>query len=62
MSLSVEPVKRKPAPVELWVSITRYAQIYGVTRQTVSKWLGAGLLHAYRVGSVVRVRNIPPAR
>jgi hypothetical protein len=47
-------------PVEIWVSITRYAEIHAVSRPTVYKWLDAGLLSTYRVDGVVRVRNIPP--
>jgi hypothetical protein len=42
------------------VSITRYADIYGVSRPTVYKWLDAGLLIVYRVDGVVRVMNQPP--
>lgn len=45
---------------EQWVSISRYALIYGVSRRTVHKWLRAQLLETYRVGWLVRVRNQPP--
>jgi predicted site-specific integrase-resolvase len=47
---------------EVWVTITRYADIHGVSRPTVYKWLDAGLLVVYRVDGVVRVLNQPPDR
>jgi hypothetical protein len=45
---------------EVWVTITRYADIHGVSRPTVYKWMDAGLLIMYRVDGVVRVLNQPP--
>lgn len=43
-----------------WLSITDYAQTYGVERKTVYKWLEAGLLITYRVGRLIRVKHQPP--
>lgn len=43
-----------------WVTISSYADRFGVNRTTVYKWLGEGLLETYRVGALVRVRNVPP--
>jgi hypothetical protein len=43
-----------------WISVTRFAARYGVDRGTVYKWLGMQLLDIYRVGSLVRIRNLPP--
>jgi excisionase family DNA binding protein len=45
-----------------WVSVTTYARIYGVDRATVYKWLREKLLDTYRVGRVLRVRNLEPDR
>jgi excisionase family DNA binding protein len=46
----------KPAPeVRRWLSITAYAQRYGVHRNTVRKWIANGLLIAWRKGRTVRV-------
>lgn len=44
-----------------WVSIKEYAAIYGIHRNTVRKWIDNDLLLTYKVGTIVRVRNIPPA-
>jgi excisionase family DNA binding protein len=43
-----------------WLSITMYAATYGVSRPTVWKWLGSGLLTYYRVGRVIRIKDHPP--
>lgn len=43
-----------------WLSVTLYAEKYGVDRNTVYKWLKAGLLVSYRVESLVRIRNLQP--
>lgn len=43
-----------------WVSIKTYAQLNDVHRNTVTKWITAGLVTVYRVNRIVRVRNIPP--
>lgn len=44
-----------------WVSVSEYARIYGVDRATVYKWLKhGGILETYRVGSLRRVRHVPP--
>lgn len=45
---------------ERWISISRYAVIYGVSRPTVYKWLEAGLVEYLRVNRCVRVRNHKP--
>lgn len=45
---------------EVWISISRYAQLYGVSRPTVYKWLKAGLLQQYKVQRVIRVLNQDP--
>lgn len=50
----------KPQPE--WVSISRYAVLFGVNRRTVYKWLEGGLLVCWRVGRVVRIRKQPPNR
>lgn len=47
---------------ELWISISRYAELYGVSRPTVYKWLKAGLLEAWQVRKCVRIRNQQPRR
>lgn len=49
-----------PAPAESWISISRYAQLYGVSRPTVYKWLRAGLLETWKVRRCVRIRNQKP--
>lgn len=43
-----------------YVTVTEFARRYGVGRDTVHKWIGAGILRFYRVETVVRVRNLPP--
>lgn len=43
-----------------WVTVKRYALIYGIDRGTVYKWLRAGILDTYRVGTLRRIRNRPP--
>lgn len=50
-----------PAVPRLWVSITTYARIHGVSRPTVYKWLDADLLEYFREGGVVRIKNLPPS-
>jgi len=51
---------KSPRTPALWVSITRYAEIYGITRPTVYKWLRCGLIESYKVDDVIRLRNCPP--
>jgi len=48
------------APTSVWVSVTRYCELYDLDRKTVYKYLGAGLLRSWQVGRVLRVRNVPP--
>lgn len=51
---------------DAWLSVTDYAQAYGVDRSTVYKFLSAGILETYKVKLdgilVVRIRNLPPDR
>lgn len=53
--------RRADDPPPLWVSIRTYAQQHETTRQTVYKWIEAGLIDTWRVGQVIRVKNQPPA-
>ena len=48
------------AALSEWVTVKRYAVIYGIDRGTVYKWLRAGILDTYRVGTLRRIRNRPP--
>lgn len=50
----------QPAPVAIWVSVSRYCELYDVERKTVYKFLESGLLPSWQVGRVLRVRNMPP--
>ena len=50
----------RPAPPASWVSISQYARLYGLTRNTVYKLLGNRSLETYRVLKIVRIRNVPP--
>lgn len=43
-----------------WLSISAFARKYGIDRTTVYKWLSCELLLTYRVGNLLRVRNLPP--
>lgn len=53
--------RRATDPTSDWVSISDYARIYGVDRGTVYKWLEIpGTLETYSVGTLRRIRNIPP--
>lgn len=52
--------RRRSDPSAEWMSITRFAEKYAVHRKTVLKWLHADILLTYRVGSVLRVRDLPP--
>lgn len=53
-------VNAKEADDAPWLSISAFARRYGVDRGTVHKWLNQKLLDHYRVGLIVRVKNIPP--
>ena len=56
MTDRVERIRVSP-----WVSVSDYAWLYGVDRATVYKWLSVdGILDTYRVGSLRRIRNVPP--
>lgn len=43
-----------------WISITRYAQKYGIARHTLYKWMDAGIVEFFRVERCVRLRDRPP--
>lgn len=43
-----------------WITVTAYAQAYGVCRHTVYKWIREGLLDTYQVGKVRRLKKMPP--
>lgn len=46
-------------PVE-WLTVNEFADAYSVSRSTVHKWLRAEILEIYRVGALIRIRNLPP--
>jgi transposase-like protein len=62
---SSAPSRRRPTAD--WLSITQYADAYGVHRQTVRKWIdhsqngGAKILITWQIGTVVRIKNLPPS-
>jgi len=43
-----------------YVSISTFARIYGIDRGTVYKWLRAHMLETYKLGKVLRIRNLAP--
>lgn len=43
-----------------WISISRYAVLYGVSRTTVYKWIRAGMVERFQAEKVVRIRNQKP--
>jgi len=43
-----------------WVSISAYARIHGLHRNTVAKWVKLEAVEYWRKGKVVRVKNEPP--
>lgn len=43
-----------------WLSIGAYARAYGISRNTVKKWLQAEVLETYRFMGVIRIRNRAP--
>ena len=43
-----------------WISISDYARKYGITRHTVYKFIGAGVVRFYKVGSLTRIYDAPP--
>jgi len=45
---------------ERWISISRYALVYGVSRTTVYKWMRAGVVETFQAERVVRVKNQKP--
>jgi len=52
--------RRADDPQAAWLTIAAYARLYGIGRDTVYKWLSADLLWTYRVGPILRIRNLPP--
>jgi hypothetical protein len=52
--------RRADDPPAEWINISDYAKRYGVARGTVYDWLHEGLLWTYEVGTITRVRNLPP--
>lgn len=61
---SIASAEREIAAVDRvlreWISVSRYATKYGISRHTLYKWMDAGVVHFYRVERVVRVRDQPP--
>jgi len=46
-----------------YVSTRVYADTWGVTPDTVRKWIGAGLVTAIKVNQrVIRILDVPPGR
>jgi hypothetical protein len=52
--------RRATDPPAEWITITAFADRYGVNRHIVYKWLANKLLDIYEVGSLLRIRNLPP--
>lgn len=52
--------RRATDPPADWLSVTDYARVHGVSRRTVQKWLRANILLIYKVGTLIRIRNLPP--
>ncbi len=53
--------RRANDPQPQWVSLSVYARIYGLDRATVYRLLRlTGVLDTYTVGSLRRIRNVPP--
>jgi excisionase family DNA binding protein len=43
-----------------WISVRHYCERHGVNRQTIYKWIECGVVAHWRVGRVLRIRNLPP--
>lgn len=54
--------ERVLAQAEAWLSITAYAEKYAVSRRTVYKWIDCGLVDAFKVERVIRLKDFPPRR
>lgn len=52
--------RRASDPPSEWISVPAYAAKYGADASTVHKWLKADVLIHYRVGTLIRVRDLPP--
>lgn len=52
--------RRAGDPPAEWLSIQAYAECYGAHPNTVAKWVRSKILEVYRIGRMVRIRNIPP--
>lgn len=48
-------------PPATWVSISEYARIHGLHRNTVAKWVKLAAVECWKKGKIVRVKNQPPA-
>lgn len=54
-------IRRSTLDRRTYLSIEAYARQWGVSRQTIYKWLDAELLEHYRFDGMVRIKNICPA-
>lgn len=45
-----------------WLSISDYSRVYGIDRKTTYKLLKAGYLEAYRVKTLIRIKDQPPTK
>jgi hypothetical protein len=52
--------RRATDPPADYVTVGVFAAKYGVSRNTVKKWMRADILLIYRVGPLVRVRDMRP--
>lgn len=51
---------RRSSDQAQWLSISAYARLYGVHRNTAAKWVKLHAVEFYRKGKAVRIRNVPP--
>jgi hypothetical protein len=49
-----------PRPAAVWVSVTRYCELYSLERKTVYKYAALGFVETWQVGRVLRIRNRRP--
>lgn len=57
--------RRDTDPPETWISIAKYARVWGLSRPTVYKLLESGLLTTYEThagGPITRILNAPPKK
>lgn len=57
---TLQRADRELDQAERWLSISRYALVYGVSRNTVYKWMRAGVVETFQAERVVRIRNLKP--